>query len=341
MEGRSLFFMIAPVMIASFIIRPSASYYAAGLASIALLGIAVSEQLTMNYISAAGFFVFAFVSWLTANAYENALRELNIINKELDQRVELRTHELAVANERLTELDKLKSKFVSDVSHELRTPISNIALYLEMLEVGNPSKSKQYLSILKEDISRLTKLVADTLDLSQLEREDTKANFSWHDLNEICRQVFLANKLRAETDGLQFTFMPMEHLPPVWAAGDQIKQVVSNLIGNALNYTHVGDIKIATSVDEDEKHVCIYVNDTGDGIEPEDLKHIFERFYRGRKAGQSTIPGSGLGLAICQEIIEQHNGRIEVDSEVGVGSTFTVFLPIREKKPQEVVRSQL
>jgi signal transduction histidine kinase len=108
-----------------------------------------------------------------------------------------------------------------------------------------------------------------------------------------------------------------------------------------LNYTHVGDIKIATSVDEDEKHVCIYVNDTGDGIEPEDLKHIFERFYRGRKAGQSTIPGSGLGLAICQEIIEQHNGRIEVDSEVGVGSTFTVFLPIREKKPQEVVRSQL
>jgi len=108
-----------------------------------------------------------------------------------------------------------------------------------------------------------------------------------------------------------------------------------------LNYTRVVSITIGTSIDEDKKHACVHVNDTGYGIEPEDLKHIFERFYRGNKASQSTIPGSGLGLAISQEIVEQHYGRIEVDSEVGVGSTFTVFLPIQEVNNPELLRSQL
>lgn len=328
LEGRSLFFMLAPVMIASFIISPKASFGAAAIASLALYGISVTENLTMNFIGAAGFFVFALVSWLAAYVYENALQELKIINKELDQRVAERTEELAAANKRLTELDSLKSKFVSDVSHELRTPIGNISMYLEMIEYGKPEKIKRYLEVLKEDSKRLIKLVENTLDLSRLETGHVEEEHSLIDLNNICQKVMLSHKLRANAQNLTLHFIPTNELPLVKANQDQITQVVANLVSNAINYTARGGIKIATFYDKESNEVNFCVQDTGFGISPEDMKHLFERFYRGDRASQSSIPGTGLGLAICQEIITQHNGRIDVQSKENIGSVFTVYLPL-------------
>jgi len=332
-EGRSLFFMIAPIMIASFIISPAASYYSAFAAGLTLFGLASTFEIPMNFIGVAGFFLFAFVSWLAANAYENTLSELKVINIELDKRVDERTHELAAALERLKELDKLKSKFVSDVSHELRTPISNISMYLEMLEHGDQAKFQQYLEVLGEDSKRLIKLVEDTLDLSRLEGGDVKKEYSFINLNEICENVTISSKLRSAAKGLDLQFIPGMNLPQVWAVKDHITQVAANLVANAINYTPTGAVHVETFYDADNSFIGFSVKDTGLGITPEDRQHLFERFYRGDRASQSTIPGTGLGLAICQEIINEHNGHIEVESAVNSGSKFTVYLPLTKPNP--------
>jgi signal transduction histidine kinase len=329
MEGRSLFFMLAPIMIASFIISPVGSFGAAAVAGLALYWISLTADITMNFIGAVGFFVFGFVAWLAASVYENALHELKNINKELDQRVAQRTEELAAANQRLTELDRLKSKFVSDVSHELRTPIGNISMYLEMIEHGNPDKMKQYLEVLKEDSRRLIKLVEETLDLSRLERGTVEAEHTPISLNDICQKVMLANQMRAKAQGLIINFFPHVDIPLTKANGDQITQVAANLVANSINYTNKGGIKIATFHDPEKNEVGFYVQDTGIGIAPKDLEHVFERFYRGDRVSQSSIPGTGLGLAICQEIVRHHDGRIELQSEENLGSVFTIYLPIR------------
>ncbi|MBN2501645.1 MAG: HAMP domain-containing histidine kinase [Anaerolineales bacterium] len=332
LEGRSLFFMIAPVMMASFIISPAASFYAAFVAGLGLLGLSFYSGHTMNFIGAVGFFIFAFVSWLAASVYETTLSELKVVNKELDQRVEARTQELADANERLKELDTLKSLFVSHVSHELRTPISNISMYLEMFEHGNPTKVDQYLSVLKGEAKRLTKLVKDTLDLSRLELQTSIHEFREVNINEICAHVIAISELGADAKGLKIDFIPESDLPPIWADGDQITQVVLNLVTNAVNYTKSGMVTIITFSQEKDGQAlsCFRVEDTGAGISPQDLKHLFEPFFRGEQDSQSSIPGTGLGLAICQEIVQQHAGYIEVQSEIGMGSAFTVYFPQAE-----------
>jgi len=116
---------------------------------------------------------------------------------------------------------------------------------------------------------------------------------------------------------------------------NQLAQVITNLLANAIHYTPAGRVRVTTS--QTDGYVCLTVQDTGIGIEPEDLPHIFNRFYRGRRAGQSNIPGSGLGLGIVKEIVDLHQGRIEVDSQVGGGSTFRVWLPIAVAEESKVL----
>ena len=332
LEGRSLFFIIAPVMISSFIIKPHFSYYAALIASLLLFILALSENLPMNYIGAAGFFLFAFVSWLASTAYENALIELKSINAELDQRVEDRTKELADANERLKALDKLKTLFVSNVSHELRTPITNIIMYLELLEHGKPEKYKQYLQILKDETGRLTSLVTDTLDLSRLELGTIKMNISMIDINQVCGHVVKANLLSAQNKNLTMEINQSLSLPRIWGDKEKITQIIQNLVTNAINYTAFGNIWVSTekTTKNGQDYVCIQIKDTGMGIEDQDMEQLFEPFYRGAQLNQSAIPGSGLGLAISQEIAEYHSGTIKIDTKHGEGSTFSVYLPITD-----------
>ena len=124
-------------------------------------------------------------------------------------------------------------------------------------------------------------------------------------------------------------FLPNHNLPPVLGEPNQLSRVVHNLISNALRYTEHG--KVEVKINLQGEYVCLSVQDTGMGIENEDLPHLFERFYRGKYVRQSKIHGTGLGLAIVREIIDQHHGKIEVDSEVGKGSIFTVGLPILTK----------
>jgi PAS domain S-box-containing protein len=247
--------------------------------------------------------------------------------EDLERRVAERTRELAEANEQLTELDRLKSKFVSDVSHELRTPIANLKLYIDLLEHGRPDKQAHYVVVLQQQIKRVVNLVDDILDLSRLEsRKQQGITFGPVRLNEVVEQVVTAHQPRAEADAVTLAFARGEDLPAVRGDANQLAQVVTNLVANALNYTAKGTVLVETVAGDDQ--VGLIVTDTGRGIAAEDLPHIFERFYRGRQLHQTDVPGTGLGLAIVQEIVELHQGRIEVRSEVDQGTTFRIWLSI-------------
>jgi signal transduction histidine kinase len=259
-----------------------------------------------------------------ADIAANALHRAGVM-ETLEQRVAERTRELAEANEQLKELDRLKTKFISDVSHELRTPITNLNLYLNLMEQGKPEKRAYYLSTLRQQAGRLAGLVEDILDLSRLEQDNARAVFSPVDLNQVVGQAVAAHQARAEAAGLRLAFEPGDDLPVVRGEPGRLTRLVSNLLGNAINYTPQGSVHAATQ--RLDGHVCLQVRDTGIGIEPEDIPHLFERFYRGRRASQSNIPGTGLGLGIAKEIVDLHGGKIEVSSRVGQGSTFTVWLP--------------
>jgi len=241
----------------------------------------------------------------------------------LEQRVTQRTNELAAANERLQELDRLKSKFVSDVSHELRTPITNLALYLDLLERGRPERRSQYQGILRKQVDRLNSLIEDTLQIARLDMGKVQMQLAPYDLNEIVAEC--VNEIRPLADNVQVTAVYDPALLPILADRDQIIVVLQNLLQNAIAYTPQGSIHVLTH--QQDGHVCVTIRDTGSGIAEDELPHIFERFYRGTAVSQSTLPGTGLGLSLAQEIIGRHEGTIEVESHLNSGSAFTISLP--------------
>lgn len=250
---------------------------------------------------------------------------------ELEKRVAERTRELAEANEQLQQLDRLKSKFVSDVSHELRTPITNLTMYLDLLERGRADRREHYMAVLQKETARIRQLVEDILDLSRLDANRERGMlFSAVDLNQIVAQVVMAQMPQVNAAGLQLDFAPEDGLPLILGAPQQLSQVATNLLTNAVNYTPDGGIEVKTY--QENGQVCLTVRDTGMGIDPADMPHIFERFYRGQRVAQLGVPGTGLGLGIVKEIVDLHGGRVEAVSELGQGSVFRVWLLAVEDK---------
>lgn len=222
------------------------------------------------------------------------------------------------------ELDRMKDAFIADVSHELRTPTTNIRLYLELLESASLDKRKRYMSVVIEQSQLLTKLVEDILDLSRLARAKTqRVEFSELDLYLLAEQAVTAHQPMADASGIELMLEPCQELPLIMGDPNQIARVINNLVTNAVRYTHEGSVCLRITKSDDQ--VYLEVQDTGIGIESEDLAHIFERFYRGRNVRQSRIHGTGLGLAIVKEIVDLHDGKIEVRSKIGEGSTFQVW----------------
>lgn len=285
-----------------------------------------------------------------AIAIENAqlYERLRAYAAELEERVNERTRELASANVRLQELDRLKSKFVSDVSHELRTPITNLELYLGLLEqVSDPAKRARYLNILKHETKRLIQLTEDILDLARLDlsRESEgkgsyKVSFQTIELNALVENMVEIHTPLAEANGLRLTFVPGRQPYLIRGERNQLTQVVTNLLVNAINYTPHGQVWVSTYGLLAAGQVCLMVQDTGIGIEAEDLPYLFERFYRGQQAGQSTIRGTGLGLSIVSEIVRLHEGQIQVRSQPKQGTSVIVHFPLTEAaapSPQESI----
>jgi PAS domain S-box-containing protein len=227
------------------------------------------------------------------------------------------------------EVDRLKSNIISNVSHELKTPLTNIRMYLDLLERGREERKGDYWIILRRETERLMLLVQDLLDLSQLDTGGVASHLEPLSLKPIIEYTLRSCSVRAEQKQIRLESGVPESLPMVLADAKQIEQVMKNLLVNAINYTPQGGcvtLMAGISNSVAEPPAWFSVRDTGAGIGPDEIPHIFERFYRGRAGHESKAPGTGLGLAICQEIVKRHRGNIEVDSIPGQGSTFTVRL---------------
>jgi two-component system phosphate regulon sensor histidine kinase PhoR len=257
--------------------------------------------------------------------------ELEQYAADLEMRVSARTRELAEANQQLRELDRLKSKFVSNVSHELRTPISNLKLYMSLLQRGKQEKRAHYESMLQTSVERLGQLVEDILNLSRVEIAHFQPReLAPTDLNAVINHIISAHKAQAEAAGLHLSFQGATDIPLIYGDYNQLSQLVTNLVLNALRYTPQGQINVFTSAPNGRERVLLTVEDTGIGILDEDLPHVFDRFYRGNHRQPKEIPGTGLGLAIVKEIVDIHQGNISVESQVDVGTRFLVSLPVQQ-----------
>ncbi len=269
-----------------------------------------------------------------ADMAANAIRRATLM-ETLEVRVRERTQELEEANEQLKELDRLKSSFVSNVSHELRTPITNVILYLALLQ--NPLKASKrdvYMGVLKNEAERLSTLIEDLLTLSRLDVDVESERKELHVMDALISEVIDSQQARAETKNILIQHELNPEVPAVMVNREQMIQVITNIIGNALSYTPPGGRVLLSSERvnaRNEPHLSIRFHNNGPVIPPEDRAHLFERFYRGKTGRDSGEPGTGLGLAICKEIVEQHGGWIEVESDAELGTSFTIFHPLYEQ----------
>ncbi len=232
---------------------------------------------------------------------------------------------------RLKNMERLKSRFVTDVSHELRTPVTNLKLYTDLLMRTPPERHGRYFEVLHIQVSRLEQLIEDILTLSRL--EVNRLNMELHpvDINLIARQTVdsvqsqAAAGLSATTE-LSLEFIPTPAVEPVCGDPGLLRQLISNLVQNAVNYTPEGKILVATLARPKSGFVELVVQDTGVGIDPEERPYIFDRFFRGKYASHSHISGSGLGLTIVREIVDMLDGHIEIESAPGAGAKVSVML---------------
>lgn len=236
---------------------------------------------------------------------------------------------------RLKEVERLKTRFVSNVSHELRTPLTNIKMYLTLMERGSAERREKYLSVLQKETARLSQLIQDLLDLSQLEM-DVPAEGVSAEATSVLQNVLVSLAPKAAEKEVDLEGEFPETLPYAAIAPQLLAQVMANLVDNAIAYTPAsGDVRLTagTSLHRQRPFIWVRVADNGPGISPEELPHLFDRFYRGRQGEERKVPGTGLGLAVCKEIVTRYGGHIDVDSAPDEGATFTVWLPAVKAAP--------
>lgn len=450
-NGRSSFVFFIPIAIASLLLTPVSSFLFATLNGAIIVTLSFVANIPVNIGTIVGFFMLAITSWLSSNSLEQAIKDLRIINAELDQRVADRTRELSasldreaaqasqreailnsiadgvvvfdnsrtaiVANPSLSklmnipqdeilgrkmeemldrselsnnertrvgeslrqpsvapafrinlggktmsinaaevqsdtkttlgtvavfrdvtreaELDKMKDTFLAIVSHEMKTPLNAILGFAEMIKeaVYGPVNDNQgkAASRIMENSRRLLSIVSELLDQAQIQSGRMKISFEACKPEELLRSVEDTMSKIAADKGVSLTTTLDTALPPVLMGDAQrLQQIMINLTNNAIKFSSSGsEVRLSLSR-HGESQWQIQVADTGEGIPQESLEYIFDTFRQVESAATRKHGGVGLGLAIVKQLVELMNGKINVDSQLQVGSTFTVTLPIME-----------
>jgi signal transduction histidine kinase len=265
----------------------------------------------------------------------NAARRLG--RGDLSQRVQLKgkgeVGELSQAfNSMAADLEhaeQLRRNLVADVAHELRTPLSNIQGYLEAIRDRVMKPNAATIRSLNEETALLSRLVDELQELSLAEAGELKLVYQAEDIANLVKQAVTSWQPKVAAKKILLSLDLPDNLPLVNIDQQRVNEVLHNLLENAVAHTHKGGtINVAAAKQGDWVEVC--VSDTGEGIPAEDLPNIFERFYRVDRSRARATGGSGLGLTIAKRMVEAHGGKIEVQSELGKGSSFSFTLPIAE-----------
>jgi len=257
-------------------------------------------------------------------------RELGDLSRELEAKVQQRTAELEEANRRLTELDRLKSDFVSNVSHELRTPLTSIRSLSESLLAGDDiprHRQEQLLTIITQESERLSRIIGQLLDLSRIEAGKMEWRLEPVDLGAVAAHAAEAHRSLFDRKHVALIVERAVASVPVLADRDKLIQVLTNLLSNAAKFTPEGGRVAVRSFTADGQGV-VEVEDTGAGIPPGQLDAIFERFRQVGDTLTGKPEGTGLGLPISRDIVHHHGGSLSVRSVLGQGSCFRMTLPL-------------
>lgn len=230
----------------------------------------------------------------------------------------------------LEDVEQKRRELISDMTHELRTPLTVVRGYLEELSDGNIEPSPEIYARLVRETKRLERLTNDLQELSKAEAGYLPIHLQKLDLKPLLSSLIERFSDQLLDEGPILTLNCPEDLPLVLADRDRVEQILVNLIGNAIRYTESGTI--AATAWRKNQAVWVAIADTGIGISPDDLPYVFERFWRAERSRSSYSGGSGIGLAITRRLVELQGGKIEVDSELGQGSTFRFSLPIAGRK---------
>jgi len=235
-------------------------------------------------------------------------------------------------------LDEIKSQLLSTVSHELRTPLASIKGFASTLlrddVQWDPATQREFLQIIDQESDRLGELIGNLLEMSRIEAGALRIDCDWLEPRALLEEA--VDEMRLHTAGQTLALDAPEDLPTIYADGRRIRQVLHNLLENAIKYSTGGEIQVMAR--DDGQALQISVRDEGFGIAPDQVERIFDRFYQASSPARHRAGGAGLGLSICKGLVEAHGGRIWVESTPGVGSVFHFSLPYQGDREGRVKR---
>ncbi len=230
-------------------------------------------------------------------------------------------------------LETIRQEFLSNISHELRTPLTSILAFVETLEDGgleDEKNNRHFLSVIRRNGERMRNLIADILELSQIESGNVSLQLNEIKLSQLVDEIYTSlSSMAAEREIILANEVGSSSI--IRADQSRLEQMLTNLVDNAIRFNRRGgSVTVADKLLSDKHN--IYVSDTGEGILPEQIHRIFERFYRADRARSRDVGGTGLGLAIVKHLAKLHRGEVSVTSAATVGTTFTIELPVAYPK---------
>ena len=265
---------------------------------------------------------------LTARADDQGNDEIAVLARAFNAM----TAQLHHMREQEVRLNQMRRDLIAWVSHDLRTPLTSIRARVEALAdgvVNEPAEVQRYLSTIQNDTQALNRLIDDLFELATIDAGGLRLLLQPCDFNDLISDTLETMSVIAQNKGIRLTAQAEPSVGVITISPQHVQRVLNNLVSNALAHTQQGEVQVRTFRDN-HRHVCVEVKDTGEGIPPDDVPHVFDRFYRGERARtrSGNIKGMGLGLAIAKALVEAHGGRIELRSERGRGTIVMFALPV-------------